>query len=207
MHSADGRFVQSYETPPCPRCEGLGKLTSRQTNRVYYFVCADGHRFKVRFGDATEMTELSANVEKPRLSREDTKKWNALVKKMRGTPDKRCAPRPPDVKAKISAALKGFKWDPEALAKRIASQTGKKRSPEVCARMSIAQKGFVPRAAIAASLAARIGKPLSAEHRAKLVAAQAVRREREKHEKWYGKGKRARSESGKDGNRASGKAR
>lgn len=79
----------------------------------------------------------------------------------------------PEVRDRISAKLKGRKWSPEALARRVASQTGLKRSPEIREKFRERMQGkcYIPREAILRSAEKRRGKKLSAEHRAKLVAA------------------------------------
>ena len=53
-------------------------------------------------------------------------------------------PMSEEQKAKIRAtkAAKPYKWDPEALAKRVQSQTGAKRSPETKAKIAAALKAY-----------------------------------------------------------------
>lgn len=87
--------------------------------------------------------------------------------------DRRRGPRTAEVKAKLSAALKGFKWAPELIAKRALAQTGLKRSPETIAKFKERMKGkcFIPREAILRSAEKRRGQKLTAEHRANLVKA------------------------------------
>ena len=78
-----------------------------------------------------------------------------------------------EVRQRMSAAHKGKKRSPEAVAKTAAANRGKKRSPEAIARTVAANTGRkqTPEA-IARQIAARTGWRPSLENRAKQSAAQ-----------------------------------
>lgn len=99
-----------------------------------------------------------------------------------------------DHKRKLSAAKRGTKLPPmsaETIARMSAAQKGKVKSPETRARMSAAQVGksvsSEQRARISAALTGKkqagpsplIGRRLSAAVRAKMAAAQRIRRQLE----------------------------
>lgn len=67
-----------------------------------------------------------------------------------------------ETRAKISASVKGFKHTPEAIEKIRQASLGRKHSAETRAKMSEVQRGHK-------------GKPLSDEHKAKLIAASTGR--------------------------------
>ncbi len=89
-------------------------------------------------------------------------------------------PRPPEVRAKLSAANKGKRLSPEVRAKLMAAHKGKVFSPERCANMSAAQKGkrasVAKRAHLQKLHAANRGRKPTPEQIARQVAAQTGRK-------------------------------
>lgn len=76
--------------------------------------------------------------------------------------------RTPETCENLRRAHLGNKHSEETRHKMSVAHTGQKRSPQACANMSAAQRRRGPR------------KPLTAQHRANLAAAQKLRRERER---------------------------
>lgn len=91
--------------------------------------------------------------------------------------DGRCRPRSAATKEKLSAALKGRKIPAEWRAKITASQTGLKRDAAFSEALSKRWKGRKFSEETKAKMRkAKLGKPLSLEHRQKLALAQQQRR-------------------------------
>jgi NUMOD3 motif/Putative endonuclease segE, GIY-YIG domain len=75
---------------------------------------------------------------------EETRRKISEAKKGKQVAHNKGVPMSEEQKAKIRAtkAAKPYKWDPEALAKRVQSQTGAKRSPETKAKIAAALKAY-----------------------------------------------------------------
>lgn len=89
---------------------------------------------------------------------EDAKRRISLAKT-----GKKRAPFSDETRARMSAAAKGRKQSPEAIAKTAAAHRGMKRSPETLAKMSAALKGI------------GAGRHVSAETRTKISAVHTGR--------------------------------
>jgi hypothetical protein len=92
------------------------------------------------------MSKLKSGVNNPMYGKGCTPERAANISAAnKGKPaHNKGVPMSEEQKAKIRAtkAAKPYKWDPEALAKRVQSQTGAKRSPETKAKIAAALKAY-----------------------------------------------------------------
>ena len=120
-------------------------------------------------------TKRSPDVVEKTASKWRGRKHTDETKAKMSAAHKGIAPAPHVLAAAAAAHARGWKWTPEALARRVASQTGMKRRPETGQKISHALKGR-PRAP--EHVAAFRAQRATPEYSAKLAAAWVGRRQR-----------------------------
>ena len=91
------------------------------------------------------MSQLKSGKNNPRYGAnvsEETRRRISKAKKGKQVAHNKGVPMSEEQKQKLRKAMLGRKVDPEVLARRIKSQTGKKRTPEQRAKISEALKVY-----------------------------------------------------------------